>query len=100
MKVFKNILMVIGGIVLFLIVLVVIIILVVSLTSKKMVCKSSEGNITLNYNNKTIVGYVATGSISYNLSGQKAYAEKVGIDTYLDEFAAWFKENTSGTCNR
>lgn len=100
MKAFKNILMIIGGIVVFLIILVVIIVLVVSLTSKKMVCKSSEGNITLSYNSKTIVGYVATGGVSYNLSGQKAYAEKVGIDIYLDEFATWFKENTSGTCNR
>ena len=42
----KKILMVIGGIVVGIVVLGVVIFGVTSLTSKKLVCKSNEGNIT------------------------------------------------------
>ncbi len=70
---------------------------VTSLTSKKLVCKSSEGNITIMYNDKTIKGYTANG-LSYDLDGQKKYAEQVGIDAYIKEFANWFKTNTTGSC--
>ena len=43
----KKTLMVIGGIVVGIVVLGVIIFSIVSATSKKMVCKSNEGNITV-----------------------------------------------------
>ena len=95
----KKTLMVIGGIVVGVVVLAVIIIAVVSLTSKKMVCESNEGNITLMYNDETITGYTANG-IKYDLDGQKAYAERIGVDAYLDEFATWFKNNTTGSCTK
>ena len=55
----KKILMVIGGIVVGIVVLGVVIFGVTSLTSKKLVCKSSEGNITIMYNDKIITGYTA-----------------------------------------
>lgn len=95
----KKALMILGGIVLGIIVLVVIFFVVISATSKKMVCKSDEGNITLMYNDKTITGYTAKG-ITYDLDEQKKYAEQVGIDAYLSEFAEWFSNNTSGSCNK
>ena len=77
----------------------IIIFAVVSATSKKLVCKSNEGNITIMYNNKTITGYTANG-IEYDLEGQKKYANQVGIDTYINEFSTWFDNNTTGTCER
>ena len=95
----KKILTIIGGIVVGVIALVAIIFAVVSLTSKKMVCKSEEGNITLMYNDKTIKGYTAK-NITYDLDTQKQYAEKIGVEKYLDEFAGWFKNNTTGSCER
>ena len=95
----KKTLMVIGGIVVGIIVLGVVIFAIVSATSKKMVCKSSEGNITIMYNDKTITGYTASG-MSYDLDQQKEYAEQVGVDAYLNEFATWFSNNTTGTCSR
>ena len=67
--------------------------------SKKLICKSNEGDITILYNDKTIVGYTTRG-MTYDLDAQKQYAEQVGIDAYLDEFAAWFSNNTTGTCTR
>ena len=95
----KKVLMIIGGIVVVIFIIVAVVLLIVSATSKKMVCKSDEGNITLMYNDKTITGYAAKG-LTYDLDSQKEYAEQVGIDAYLEEFATWFSNNTSGTCKK
>lgn len=95
----KKILMIIGGFVLGVLVLGGIIFGIVSINSKKLVCKSNEGNITIMYNDKTITGYTAKG-IGYDLDGQKEYAERIGIDEYLDEFSIWFSNNTTGSCER
>lgn len=93
----KKILMIIGGIFLSVVVLAIIIFFIISMTSKKLVCKSPEGNITIMYNGKTVTGYIAK-NMSYNLDEQKEYAKTVGIEAYLEEFKIWFQTNTSGTC--
>ena len=95
----KKVLMIIGGIVVGILILVGAIFGIVSLTSEKMKCKSSIGNITIMYTGDAITGYTAS-NISYNLDGQKALAKRVGIKAYLDEFEDWFEENTDGTCKR
>lgn len=92
-----TILAIIGGFVVGIIVLAIVIISIVSASSEKLICKSDEGNITIMYNDKTITGYTAVG-ISYDLDGQKKYAEQVGTDAYMQEFSTWFRNNTSGTC--
>ena len=66
----KKILMIIGGFVVGIIILGVIVFSAISATSKKILCKSDEGNITIMYNDKTITGYTANG-ISYDYDGQK-----------------------------
>ena len=99
MKAVKIVLMVIGGIVVFVGVLLFIIFTFVSSSSDKLVCESKEGDITLMYNDKEIVGYTAK-NITYDMEQQKKYAEEVGIDSYMDEFTAWFESNTSGTCKK
>lgn len=91
----KKALIVISG----LIVLGIVIFVIISATSDKMVCKSNEGSITIMYNDKGITGYSANG-ISYDFDGQKKYAKEIGIDAYLDEFATWFSNNTTGTCTK
>lgn len=96
-NVMKKVLMVIGGIVVALVVIIVIIFIFTSMTSEKLVCKSEEGNITIMYNDKTITGYTANG-ISYDLDGQKEYAEQIGIDAYIEEFSQYFSNNTTGSC--
>ena len=95
----KKALMIIGGIVVGVVVLGVIVFSFVSLTSKKLVCKSNEGNITIMYNDKTLTGYTATG-LSYDFDEQKKYAEQIGIDAYLDEFSTLFRSNTTGSCSK
>lgn len=95
----KKILMIIGGFVVGAIVLGIVIITIISLASKKMVCKSNEGSITLMYNSKTLTGYKSNG-LTYDFDGQQKYAEQVGIDAYLAEFDTWFRSNTSGTCSK
>lgn len=95
----KKILMIIGGVVVGIIVFVVAIFFIVSSTSNKLVCESNEGNITIMYNDETITGYTAKG-LSYDLDAQKEYAEKIGIDAYLDEFSTWFSSNTTGSCSK
>lgn len=93
----KKTLMAIGGIFVGIIVLVVVIFGITSATSKKLVCKSAEGNITIMYNNKNITGYTAVG-MSYDMDGQKKVAKEIGIDAYIEEFKNWFSNNTSGSC--
>lgn len=95
----KKVLMIIGGIVVVLVLFYIIIFSVVSATSKKPKCTSSEGNIALMYNDKTITGYTASG-ISYDLDGQRQVAEEIGIDAYLEDFSTWFSTNTTGTCKK
>jgi len=90
-------LIIIGGIILAVIILFIIIFSIVSTNSKKLNCKSNLGNITIMYNDKTITGYTATG-LTYDLEGQKKYAEKIGIDSYIQEFTIWFENNTDGSC--
>lgn len=66
----------------------------------KYVCTSDIGNITLYYNNETIVGYKATGSLSYNLEEQKQLVPIKGVENYLLEFNNWFMTNTGGVCTK
>lgn len=93
----KKVLMIIGGIFVFMIILAVVILGITALTSKKLVCESENGSITILHNNKTITGYTAR-NYTYDLDGQKEYAEQIGVEAYIDEFKEWFEENTNGTC--
>lgn len=95
----KKTLIIIVGFIVGIIILGIIIFSVIYSTSKKMVCKSDEGNITIMYNEKTLTGYTAKG-ISYDYDGQKKYVDQIGVETYLTEFATWFSNNTTGTCSR
>lgn len=95
----KKVLMIIGGIVLAIAAIAAIIIGITYTTSKKMVCKSNEGNIIIMYNDKKITGYTAKG-ITYDLDGQQKLSEQIGIDEYLNQFSNWFSTNTTGTCKR
>jgi len=93
----KKALMIIGGIIVAIVIIFAIAFFLVSSTSEKLVCKSDEGNITIMYNEDTITGYTASG-LSYDLDEQKAYAEQIGVDAYLEEFKEFFASNTSGLC--
>ena len=96
---FKKILIVIGCIVLGVILLVVVVFLLLSANSKKLECSYSGGNITILYSDDTINGYMAN-NMSYDLDEQKAYAELIGVEAYLEEFNDFFEANTDGTCIR
>ncbi len=93
----KKILTIIGGITAIAVILCVAVFFFVSKTSEKLVCKSAEGNITIMYNDNTITGYTAVG-ITYDLDGQKEIAKQIGVEEYMNQFKAWFSENTTGTC--
>lgn len=91
--------MIFGGIILGIIVIAGIIIGITALTTDKMHCKSSLGSITIMYNDSGIKGS-AVVNMSYDLEGQQAIANTIGVENYLDQFEAWFEENTGGTCER
>ena len=88
---------IIGGFIILGIIIAVVLLLLFS-SEKKLVCTSKEGNITLNYDDKTIKSYVTTGRITYDFDKAREYADQVGIDAYMREFNTWFETNTSGTC--
>lgn len=93
-----KILAVIGGIVVGIIVLFVVFFLLVSSSSNKLICKSSEGDITIMYNDTTITGYTANG-LSYDMGQQKNVANQIGIKNYISQFTTWFETNTTGSCS-
>lgn len=95
-KLILKILAIVGGFFVAIIILTFAIISIVSVSSNKLVCESSKGNITIMYNEE-IVGYKSS-KISYDFDKQKTYANRVGIDAYLKEFTEWFETTTSGTC--
>ena len=82
-----------------LVIIAIVIIAVVFATGKKLKCTSSQGDITLIYNDKTITGYKGK-NIGYDLEEQQEYAKLIGVEKYLDEFTEWFEDNTDGTCKR
>ena len=94
----KKKLMIIGGIVLGVLVIVLGIYIYITSTSSRLVCKSSLGNVRLVYNDKELIRYSTTGSISYDYDVQTARVEKVGIESYIEEFTEWFETTTDGTC--
>lgn len=96
----KKVLMIIGGIVLGLIVIGVIIFFLASANSKKLVCESSSGNVTIMYNDDSLTGYSTLGNLTYNYDQQSEYALEVGVDNYIAEFTTWFSTNTDGTCTQ
>lgn len=96
----KKVLMIIGGVLLGLVTLGCVIFAIVSLTSHKLRCESSRGDITIMYNDDGITGYNANG-ISYDMDEANIYVKSIGgIENYLVEFNDWFVENTSGTCEK
>ncbi len=93
----KKVLTIIGGIVVGVVVLGLAIFLLVSATSKKLVCKSDKGNITIMYNDKTLTGYTVK-NVSYDFDNQKEYAKEIGVKAYIKEFKEFFESHTTGTC--
>lgn len=89
--------MIIGGIVVAAIAIFVVIFTIASGASNKLICKSDNGNITIMYNDKTVIGYKASG-MTYDMDVAKGTIEKIGIDSYIKLFEEWFSENTTGSC--
>ncbi len=96
----KKGLMVIGAVVAGGLVLVLIFILVITVTSQKLVCKSSIGNATIMYQENQLTGYTVTGQITLDFDGATEYANQIGVEKYLDEFVEWFETETDGSCER
>ena len=91
------ILAVVGGIIILTVAILAIVLLLFS-SEKKLVCTAKEGSITINYDDKTIKSYAATGALTYDFDEQRGIAERIGTDEYMKEFEKWFKSNTSGSC--
>lgn len=94
----KKILMIIGGIVVGLIILGGIIFFTIYVKSDKIICSSSNGNITILYNEDELSGFTTSGNLTFDFDTQNAYAKTIGTDSYIEEFKTWFSENTDGTC--
>jgi hypothetical protein len=82
------------------VVLIVLLVVFTLKSSDKYVCKSDEGSITIYYKDGKITGYTGKG-YTYDLDEQQDIAERIGIDTYLEEFNTWFVTNsTNGKCEK
>lgn len=79
------------------IIVVALLLLFVFNKSKKLVCKAPEGEITLKYNDDTILGYTSL-NLSFDLDEAKKYVEEIGIDKYIEDFKVWFETNSTGKC--
>ena len=69
-----------------------------SITSKKLVCKSSEAEITLKYSNNQLIGFTAN-NVKLDINQVKETIKEIGMEEYLKQFELWFKSNTTnGIC--
>ena len=68
-------------------------------SSNKLVCQSNNGNITIIYDEDTIIGYTAK-EYTYDLLSEKNRAEQMGIDKYIKEFSNTYATSTLGTCTK
>ena len=93
----KKALFIIIGTIVAIVLIGVLFFVLVFKDTKKLECKSSQGNITLRYNDKKVVGYTAK-NFTYELDAQNKIASQVGIDAYIEQFKLWFANNTDGTC--
>lgn len=96
----KKILSVFSIIIFVVAIVALVLFLLFSFRTNKLSCTSQQGDIIITYDEQGITGYTASTTFDYNLEGQQQYAERVGIDYYLDEFTGWFEAATEGTCNR
>ena len=98
----NKVIFLILGVIIVIIVIFVSIFLYTSLTSKKMVCKSSYGDFTLKYKGSKITGYTASGTfgeqIDFDIDEQNKNAKELGMDEYLRTFSTVFISATDGTC--
>lgn len=94
-----KVLLIIGCVILGFIILGIVIFFVISSNSNKLVCTSSQGTITLMYNDNELTGYKANG-IGYDYDQQSDYAKQVGIDEYLNEFSQMFSQKFAGACEK
>lgn len=99
MKTLMKIVGIFFGIIILIVVITILGILITSASSKKLVCTSNEGNITIMYNDSELKGYTAKG-LEFDFDEQKNIADDLGIDAYLEQFDSWFQENTSGACEQ
>ena len=58
----------------------------VSISGNKLVCESTEGNITISYNEEEVTGYFSTGAITYDLDEQQKVSRQIGTDRYVRDF--------------
>jgi len=93
----KKIFLVIAAFIVLAVVIMVIFTLFNKDTTKELVCKSNNGNITLYYDNNRISGYTANG-YTYDLLSESEHAMEIGIEKYMQEFSTIFINNTAGTC--
>lgn len=82
---------------------VVVMVVVISINgignsnAKQLVCKSNNSNITLTYDNNSIIGYTLNG-YSFDLLLEQNRFTQLGMDKYIEDFANTFNANTFGTC--
>jgi len=95
----NKVLPIIFGILMAIIVIFAIVFSFVSISGNKLVCESTEGNITISYNEEEVTGYFSTGAITYDLDEQQKVSRQIGTDRYVRDFTSWFETNTSGTCS-
>ncbi len=68
-------------------------------TGDKLECTSPTGNLTLSFKDEELIGYVATGDITFDLTEGKATNKKYGEVKYKEIINKWFVTNVGGTCS-
>ena len=95
----KKIFLIGCGVVILSVIVMVVLVLTSDKGNKELVCTSSTANITLTYNNATIVGYTSK-NYTYDLLAEKSRAEQIGMNKYIEEISNTFNTNTFGTCTK
>ena len=83
-------------------VIVGIVLFIISKSSNKLVCESSQGDITFTYSKDRLTGNTTTSrngqEITIDMIKANEYVETHGLAEFLEDFKEEFESETGGTC--
>ncbi|MFI3260530.1 MAG: hypothetical protein R3Y13_02325 [bacterium] len=69
------------------------------LVTSSMNCVASDSNIKIYYEGNQIVDFLAE-KVIFDIDDENELVDQIGIETYLNNYSAWYEKNFNGKCER
>ncbi len=80
------------------VIIAAMVLLLSACSQKTLQCHSPELNVTIKYNNKTVLNYITDGANHFTLEDLNHIAEEVGLSQLLQDYRYWFESETGCPC--